>query len=101
MHLKNFSLINNGESWGLSPAYDLLNVSTMNTGDNEELALSLKAEKRRIKKEDFDQLGASLGLNQIQIQGVYKRFSRNKNLALNWNQNSFLSPEYQKKYMEL
>jgi len=101
MHLKNFSLINNGEAWGLSPEYDLLNVSTINPGDNEELALSLNGKKRRLKKEDFNQLGANLGLNEKQLQGVYKRFSRHKNVALNWIQNSFLSSEYQKKYMEL
>lgn len=101
MHLKNFSLINKGEDWGLAPAYDLLNVSIVNPGDDEELALTLNAKKRRLKKEDFEHFGKTLGLNEKQIKGVYKRFSRNKNVALNWIQNSLLSPGYKKKYMKL
>jgi len=101
MHLKNFSLINNGESWGLAPAYDLLNVSIVNPGDNEELALNLNGKKRKLKKEDFEQLGEAIGLNTKQIHGVYKRFSNNKQLALDWIQNSFLSAGYQEKYIEL
>lgn len=101
MHLKNFSLINNGESWGLAPAYDLLNVSIVNPGDNEELALNLNGKKRRLKKEDFEQLGETIGLNTKQIHGVYKRFSNNKQLALDWIQNSFLSAGYQERYIEL
>jgi len=101
MHLKNFSMINNGESWGLAPAYDLLNVSIVNPGDNEELAINLNGKKRKLKKEDFEQLGETIGLNTKQIHGVYKRFSNNKHLALDWIQNSFLSAGYQEKYIEL
>lgn len=33
MHLKNFSMINNGATWSLAPAYYLLNVAIVNPGD--------------------------------------------------------------------
>ncbi len=101
MHLKNISMINTGKSWGLAPAYDLLNVSIINPGDDEELALTLNGKKRRLKKEDFEQLGETIGLNTKQIHGVFKRFAENKQVALDGIQNSFLSSEYKKRYMEL
>ena len=101
MHVKNISMINTGKSWGLAPAYDLLNVSIINPGDDEELALTLNGKKRRLKKEDFEQLGETIGLNTKQIHVVFKRFAENKQVALDGIQNSFLSSEYKKRYMEL
>ena len=53
MHLKNFSLYAPKGKWGLTPAYSLLNVALVNTKDDEELALTLNARKKRIKKADF------------------------------------------------
>ena len=53
MHLKNFSLYAPKGKWGLTPAYDLLNVTLVNPKDDEELALTLNARKKRIKKADF------------------------------------------------
>ena len=53
MHLKNFSLYAPKGKWGLTPAYDLLNVALVNPKDDEELALTLNARKKRIKKADF------------------------------------------------
>ena len=53
MHLKNYSLYAPKGKWVLTPAYDLLNVALVNTKDDEELALTLNARKKRIKKADF------------------------------------------------
>ena len=53
MHLKNFSLYAPKGKWGLTPAYDLLNVALVNPKDDEELALTLNARKKRIQKADF------------------------------------------------
>ena len=53
MHLKNFSLYAPKGKWVLTPAYDLLNVALVNPKDDEELALTLNARKKRIKKADF------------------------------------------------
>ena len=53
MHLKNFSLYAPKGKWGLTPAYDLLNVTLVNPKNDEELALTLNERKKCIKKADF------------------------------------------------
>lgn len=56
MHLKNFSLIETGESsytYVLSPAYDLLPVNVIMPEDTEEFALALNGKKTHIRKKDF------------------------------------------------
>ena len=98
MHLKNFSMINSGESWSLSPAYDLLNVAIVNPDDTEELALTLEGKKKKLKWEHFERLGKKLGLNDKQLNGMAKRFLKNKPIALEWIHNSFLSTAYKEKY---
>lgn len=62
MHLKNFSLYAPKGKWHLAPAYDLLNVRMANPNDKEELALTLNARKRNIKKQDFH---SAMGLSGI------------------------------------
>lgn len=101
MHLKNFSMINTSEQWTLAPAYDLLNVAIVNPDDTEELALTLEGKKKKLKWENFKNLGIGLGLNEKQIKGIAKRFQKNKPLAIQWINNSFLSEEYKEKYKTL
>lgn len=101
MHLKNFSMIQNGEEWKLSPAYDLLNVAIVNPNDDEELALTLEGKKKKLKRENFIKLGQGLGLNAKQIQGVFKRMEENKVKAFQWIDKSFLSPEMKVEYKKL
>ena len=101
MHLKNFSMIHFGETWTLAPAYDLLNVAIVNPNDTEELALTLEGKKRKLKWENFEKLGINLGLNEKQIKGIAKRFQKNKPIAIQWINNSFLSEEYKEKYKML
>ncbi len=101
MHLKNFSMIKNRQDWLLSPAYDLLNATIVNPEDIEELALTLVAKKRKIKRVQFEQLGKLLELNEKQIDGVFKRIIANKNVAFEWIEKSFLSDEFKKKYKVL
>ncbi|WP_256009140.1 HipA domain-containing protein [Desertivirga xinjiangensis] len=98
MHLKNFSMINRGDRWTLAPAYDLLNVAIVNPEDTEELALTLEGKKRKLQWQHFERLGTTLGLNKKQINGIAKRFQKNKVLAFEWINNSFLSEEYKEKY---
>lgn len=98
MHLKNFSMINTADQWILAPAYDLLNVAIVNPDDTEELALTLEGKKKKIKWENFERLGKILELNDKQIAGIRKRFLKNKNIAIQWIDNSFLSEEYKEKY---
>lgn len=101
MHLKNFSMINTGNQWVLAPAYDLLNVAIVNPEDTEELALTLEGKKKKLKWEHFERLGEMLEMNDKQINGIAKRFLKNKSLAIKWIDNSFLSDEYKEKYINL
>jgi serine/threonine-protein kinase HipA len=101
MHLKNFSMINSEKDWKLAPAYDLLNVAIVNPDDKEELALTLEGKKKKLRRANFEHLGKILGLNEKQIEGVFKRFNERKSIALRWITKSFLSGEYKEKYKEL
>lgn len=101
MHLKNFSMINSLDKWTLAPAYDLLNVAIANPGDDEELALTLEGKKKKLKREHFVRLGKALELNEKQIQGVFSRLEKNRAKAEGWIKSSFLSKEFQKKYLEV
>ncbi len=101
MHLKNFSMINSGTNWSLAPAYDLLNVAILNPDDTEELALTLEGKKKKLKWEHFERLGKKLGLNDKQLKSMAKRIHKNKTVALEWINNSFLSTEYKEKYVML
>lgn len=101
MHLKNFSMIKNGKEWELSPAYDLLNVALVNPIDEEELALPIKGKKKRLKKYHLELFGQELGLNEKQVEGVFNRFIKNKPIAMQWIDNSFLSKEFKQKYKEI
>ena len=101
MHLKNFSMINSGNIWSLAPAYDLLNVAILNPDDTEELALTLEGKKKKLKWEHFERLGKKLGLNDKQLKSMAKRLLKNKTVALEWINNSFLSTEYKEKYVLL
>lgn len=98
MHLKNFSMIDNDGTWSLAPAYDLLNVSIVNPDDTEELALTLEGKKKKLKKAHFERFGINLGLTDRQLTGIFKRFLKNKPLAMQWIDNSFLSADYKEKY---
>jgi serine/threonine-protein kinase HipA len=78
IHLKNFFRIEGNSGWVLSPAYDLLNVSIVNSDDLEELALTLNGKKSKLIRKHFDDFGISLGLTKKQVEGVYKRFEKKK-----------------------
>lgn len=98
MHLKNFSMIKSQTGWILSPAYDLLNVNIILPEDDEELALSLNGKKKKLNSENFIQLGKKLGLTDKQINGAFNRIKKNIPTALEWINQSFLSPKMQNNY---
>jgi serine/threonine-protein kinase HipA len=98
MHLKNFSLIANGNDWELSPAYDLLNVIILNPGDDEELALTLEGKKKKLQRPHYERFGKALGLNERQVTGAFNRMINNKPTALQWIDRSFLSKEHKNLY---
>lgn len=101
MHLKNFSMINNGAAWVLSPAHDLLNVSIANPKDDEELALTLEGKKKKLQRQNFERHGKGVDLNGKQILGAFHRIERHRQDAVSWINNSFLSDESKSKYLAL
>jgi serine/threonine-protein kinase HipA len=101
MHLKNFSMINNGTSWAFSPAYDLLNVAIVNPSDTEELALTLEGKKKKLKREHFERFGSALDLTVRQIDGIFSRLEKNKVWAFEWVENSFLSTLHKEAYKKI
>ena len=101
MHLKNFSMINSKGKWILAPAYDLLNVYIHIPSDLEELALTLNGKHLKLKKLDFIYFGQTLGLNDKQINGVFKQFDKMQKQINNLILNSFLNTKNQNIYIEL
>jgi serine/threonine-protein kinase HipA len=101
MHLKNFSMIESASRWVLAPAYDLLNVAIVNPDDSEELALTLDGKKKKLKKEHFEKLAKSLGLNDKQMERVFIRMINNKPKAIDWIDKSFLSEKLQADYKDV
>lgn len=101
MHLKNFSMIHQGNDWLLSQAYDLLNVIMVNPDDTEELALTLEGKKKKLSRTHFEKFGKDMGLNDKQVEGVFKRFIKLKQVAIDWIDRSYLSDEYRERYIEI
>jgi len=101
MHLKNFSMIESPSGWVLAPAYDLLNVAIVFPEDTEELALSLVGKKKKLKQEHFEQLGKGLGMTSKQINGAFNRMIKNKKMASEWINRSFLSQAMKTAYLEV
>lgn len=101
MHLKNFSLIIEDETWNLSPAYDLLNVHIVLPEDPEELALTIDGKKRKFTRQHFIEFGLKVDLTEKQILGVFNRFRKKKENAMKLINISFLSPEMRSKYTDL
>ncbi|NSL89808.1 HipA domain-containing protein [Chitinophaga sp. Mgbs1] len=75
MHLKNFSVIHLEEGVVLCPAYDLLNVNLVNPADDEELALTLNAKKKKIRLADFITLADNLNIPAKVRDNVFRKFS--------------------------
>ena len=76
MHLKNFSLYAPKGKWVLTPAYDLLNVSMVNPKDTEELALTLNAKKKRIKKSDFVRAMETSGISPKVFDNILAKYRK-------------------------
>lgn len=101
MHLKNFSMIEGPSGWVLAPAYDLLNVAIVFQEDTEELALTLVGKKKKLTRENFEQLGAGMGLTTRQIEGTFNRMIKNKTIAFEWIDRSFLSNDMKTAYKDV
>jgi serine/threonine-protein kinase HipA len=103
MHLKNFSLYEPTPDEGprLTPAYDLLNAVLVNPADDEELALTLNARKKKLRGSDFLAAASTLGINASLVERLFAKY---RNLLPRFEQmisTSFLSSELQEGYCAL
>ncbi len=75
MHLKNFSLLTRDKTV-LAPAYDLLCTKIVMPEDKDDMALTINARRRRLKKNDFDCLAKNLHIPEKSMENVYTKFKR-------------------------
>jgi len=102
MHLKNYSVIRNGDKIEFSPAYDLLNSTIILKGRTEEIALSLAGKKRKLtRKVLVDYFGKEqCGLTDKVVETI-QVLAQVKETWLNLLANCFLSTELKEKYISL
>jgi serine/threonine-protein kinase HipA len=104
-HLKNFSLLNTGHEYRLSPAYDLMNTS-LHLAKPRIFALDKGlfrdgmdlSDTRSVCRADFEEFGRRIGLPDIVVKREINHFSLDNNLVHQLIQNSFLSPRLKEQY---
>jgi serine/threonine-protein kinase HipA len=102
MHLKNFSLLEReGLGMVLSPAYDLVPTVLVNLADNEELALTLNAKKRKLKYQDFLAAYENGGLNKKVLDNTLELFTYCQPELFDCIDKSCLSDEMKMQYKNL
>lgn len=60
----------------LSPTYDMVSTALVMSEDDEDLALTLNAKKKKIKKKDFEIAFKTALLNDSQIGNLFRRAKR-------------------------
>jgi serine/threonine-protein kinase HipA len=104
-HLKNFSLLNTGHEYRLSPAYDLINTS-LHLIQPRIFALDkgLFAEgmdltdTRTVRRRDFETFGVRIGLPAKVVNREIDRFAEQSPQADELIRRSFLSDKLKKQY---
>lgn len=109
-HLKNFSILKQGDDYILSPAYDLLNTG-LHVNDEDfalEGNLSFKIEKSDIwertghpSKVDFINFGKHIGLTISRIDSIIESFSTLDKSTVNLTERSFLTSKAQRTYLRI
>lgn len=98
MHLKNFSILYQGEEIVLSPAYDLINSALVYPKDKDDMALMLSGRKINIKRKDFENLAKSLGIPSKVFERVMTKFTGNPVKVFELIDRSFLSEDQKAQY---
>ena len=107
-HLKNFSLINCGKEYRLSPAYDLINTS-LHLYEPRIFALDkglfkegmLTGDTHSVGYNEFLEFGKRIGIPENMAKRELKRFSQENPLTDNLIDRSFLSDNLKKQYRQL
>lgn len=101
MHLKNFSLINNGLGYALSPAYDMLATALVNPSDDEDMALTLNGKKKKIQRNDFVAAFNTAKLETKQQENIFNKMEKAQSVWMDFIEISFLSSELKQVYKAL
>lgn len=102
MHLKNFSIINTHEQgYVLSPSYDMVATAIVNPADDEDLALTLNAKKKKISRKDFISVFNTFKLDEKQQENIFKKMEKARGKWLKCIDDSFISDEFKVAYKEL
>jgi serine/threonine-protein kinase HipA len=102
MHLKNFSLYSIHEKiYRLTPAYDMLSTALVMPEDKEELALTLRAKKRKIMREDFIKAFQSSNLEDKIVANIFGKFEKAVPLWIKCIHDCFLDDKLKERYIEL
>ena len=102
MHLKNFSLIYepvNGPV--LSPAYDMVATSLLNPADDEDMALTLNAKKKRLKRQDFLAAFTASRLDAKQQENIFNKMNKAKDKWISFIDTSFMNTHFKTGYIRL
>ena len=101
MHMKNFSILYQGEEIVLSPAYDLINSALVFPKDQDDMAMMLNGRKSKIKLKDFENLAKSLSLPDKVFQRVITKYTSAQNKVFALIDLSFLSQDYKTNYKKI
>lgn len=109
-HLKNFSLILQGQDYRLAPAYDLMNTSLHVLGDDLGLdgGLSPNIEKSdeymrtgHPCRRDFERFGERIGLVASRANKILDKFMRMPESAMGLVDRSFLNDKMKRYYLRV
>lgn len=104
MHLKNFSLIETGETsntYVLSPAYDLLPVNVIMPEDTEEFALALNGKKTHIRKKDFFVFAEECGISKASAEKMIAKIVSMKPKYIDMCNGSLLPDHLKERFAQL
>lgn len=102
MHLKNFSLINNPVlGYVLTPAYDMLSTKLVMEEDDEDLALTLNAKKKKLKRKDFISAFNLFEIPEKTQNNTFAKFERTIPSWFKMIEISFLPSEMKDAYADL
>lgn len=109
-HLKNFSLILQGEDYRLAPAYDLLNTSVHVNGDDLGLDGGLSPNIVRSDvydrtghpcRVDFERFGRLIGLLETRVSRILNRYMTLPQASMDLMSRCFLSEKARRHYLRI
>lgn len=109
-HLKNFSLIRQGQDYRLAPAYDLLNTNLHVNSDDFALdgGLSNNVEKSDVYDRtghpcrlDFERFGNRIGLVKSRIKRVLDKYMQLPDTTIHLVEHSFLDDKMKRNYLRI